>query len=103
MEWCGMVGSSKGKDNSKQEQAREKHRRQILQKESKERTGGVTFADATNKPPITIAVAITQNTLVSAIALKMESNEKTRFIIMIIVITLLTEAFPWCSISVSTS
>ena len=51
------------------------------------------FSHIINTPPITIAVAITQNTLVSAIALKIESKEKTTFITTIKVITVPTELF----------
>ena len=40
-----------------------------------------------NSPPTIIAVAITQNTSLSAIALRIESNEKTRFIATIVSMT----------------
>lgn len=46
-----------------------------------------------NRPPIMIAVAITRKTSVSAMALRMESNENTAFITMIMVSILAKELF----------
>ena len=75
MEWCGVVGSSKGNDNGKQYTGKGKASTANPTKGT-ERNNSVTFADATNKPRVAVRKASASVLQAAGIQKKEASSSK---------------------------